>query len=223
MLNQSTMKHDIFQSSWKCTSYPADEEPLSSWYCESLAFSQPILKGKRHGTVANSVIPSECTWSCLEVKYSRASLAVGWETLRNPTGMSQWAMLNYKNWISSKTLLSSAFMTEYLKNKRRRVVGQLTIVSAFEKLLILKSFSAPFFFPFLFFPFHHLLADFLTCEDLLMLWKGAGGNQQQFVFLPQVREESRKELLLPCSSVQWNVPKPVILSRKLENFKSQAG
>lgn len=76
MLNQSTMKHDIFQSSY----YPADEEPLSSWYCESLAFSQPILKGKRHGTVANSAIQSECTWSCLEVKYSRASLAPGWET-----------------------------------------------------------------------------------------------------------------------------------------------
>lgn len=80
MLNKSTMKHDIFQSSWKCAHYPADEEPLSSWYHESLAFSQSILKGKRHGTVADSVIPSQCTWSCLEVKYSRASLALGWET-----------------------------------------------------------------------------------------------------------------------------------------------
>lgn len=60
-------------------------------------------------------------------------------------------------------------MTEYLKNKRRRVVGLLTIMSAFEKLLILKSFSASFFFLFLFFPFHHLLADFLACEDLPVL------------------------------------------------------
>lgn len=80
MLNQSTMKHNIFQSSWKCAHYAADEEPLSSQYHKTLAFSQPILKGERHETVANSVIPSECTWSCLEVKYSRASLALGWET-----------------------------------------------------------------------------------------------------------------------------------------------
>lgn len=80
MLNQSTMKHNIFQSACKFAHYPADEEPLSSWYHESLAFSQSILKGKRRGTVAKSVITSERTWSCLEVKYSRASLALGWET-----------------------------------------------------------------------------------------------------------------------------------------------
>lgn len=38
------------------------------------------------------------------------------------------------------------------------MVGWLTI-SAFEKLLIFNSFSAPFSFPFLFFPLHHPSAD----------------------------------------------------------------
>lgn len=82
MLNQATMKHSIFQSSWKCALYPANEESLSSWHHDSLAFSRLILKGKRHGTVVGSVIPPERTWSCLEVKYSRACLALGWETTR---------------------------------------------------------------------------------------------------------------------------------------------
>lgn len=83
-------------------------------------------KEKNHKTVVYSVIPPECTWSLLEVQYSRACLVLGWETTENPTGASQWAMLNYRKWISSKTPLGSAFMTELLKNRRRRVVGLLS-------------------------------------------------------------------------------------------------
>lgn len=82
MLTQSTVKHNIFKSSWKCNLHPTDEEPLSSWYHGSLAFSELMLKEKRHRTVVVLVIPSKCTWSCLEGKYSRACLALGWETTR---------------------------------------------------------------------------------------------------------------------------------------------
>lgn len=130
-------------------------------------------------------------------------------------------MLNYRNWISSKTLLGFT-STELLKNRRRRVVGWLTIISAFENVLIFNSCSAPFSLPFLFFPLYHPFADsFLPLRTCPCSEKEQEGIRKQLsLCLPQVREESGKELLLSYSLARWNVHKAGILSSKLETLKS---
>lgn len=112
-------------------------------------------------------------------------------------------------------------MTELLKNRRRRVVGCLTIISAFEKLLIFKS-SAPFSFPFLFFPLPHPFVDsFQPLRTCSCSEKERDGiRKQQSPSLPWFREESGKELLLSYSLASSQACDFI---KKAGNFVSQVG